>query len=148
MAFRLGVGYTVFDPQSKLSIGSRQEGPYARVGFAHRINQYFDYTLSGGRDISFNPFGGISEAYLASWQGNWHIVRKVILTTSFVYAHGNQAAYGRETYDWLGPQLLAKRPITRKLTAQLGYRFYWRGSTVPQNQYTADLASLNLEYKF
>jgi hypothetical protein len=147
LGFRAGVGYTVFEPESKLSLGERQEGPYARLGLTHRINNYFDYILGGGRDISFNSFGGISDAYIASWQGNWHVVRKTTISTSFTYQHGTQFAYGTETYDWFGPQLLIKRPITRKLTATLGYRYFWRESTLPQNQYTADLVSLNLDYQ-
>jgi hypothetical protein len=147
LGFRVGVGYTVIEPESRLSLGNRDEGPYARLGLAHRLNQYFDYTLSGGRDISFNSFGGISDAYIVWWQGNWHILRKTTLVTSFAYQHGTQAAYGLETYDWFGPQLLIKRLITRKLTAEVGYRYYWRGSTLPQNQYTADQVSLKLDYR-
>jgi len=148
LAFRGGVGYTVIEPQSGPSLGTRQEGAYARVGFAHRLNERFDYTLSLSRDVGFNSFGGIYNAYLVAWQGNWHILRKTTFGTSLVYQHGSQTAYGVETYDWFGPGLLFKRPITRKLTAGLGYRYYWRGSTLPNNRYTADLLSLDLGYQF
>ncbi len=67
-----------------------------------------------------------------AWRGwgNWHILRKITFLTSFVYQRGTQAAYGVETYDWFSPRLLIQRPITRKLTAELGYRYYWRGSTL------------------
>ena len=148
LALRAGVGYTVIEPQSGPSLGNRLEGTYARVGFAHRLNEQFDYTLNGSREIGFNSFGGIYNAYAVTWQGNWHILRKITLGTSFTYQHGSQVAYGVETYDWFGPKLLISRPITRKLTAEFGYRYYWRGSTLPQNEYTANVFSLNLGYRF
>ncbi|MGO9201819.1 MAG: hypothetical protein ACLQM8_14930 [Limisphaerales bacterium] len=148
LAVRGGVGYTALDPQSTLSLGSRQEGPYARIGFAHRLNQYFDHGLTLSRDISFSPYGGLMNDYLVAWSGNWHTLRKITFSTSFVYQHGSQAAYGAETYDWLSPRLFISRPITRRLTAKAGYSYYHRTSTLVQNQYNADLASLNLEYQF
>ena len=113
LAVRGGVGYTALDPQSTLSLGSRQEGPYARIGFAHRLNQDLDHGLTLSRDISFSPYGGLMNDYLVAWSGNWHTLRKITFSTSFVYQHGSQAAYGAETYDWLSPRLFISRPVSQ-----------------------------------
>jgi hypothetical protein len=148
MRFRLGVGYTAFEPESKNSLGGRVDGPYGRVALAHRVNKYLDYALSGGREITFNSYSGIVDLYQLEWQANWHILRKVTVGTSFSYQHGNEAAYGVETFDWFSPRISLSRPLTRKLTADFGYRYFQRGSTLAANRYTANVVSLNLTYQF
>jgi hypothetical protein len=150
MRFRLGVGYTAFQPESKDSLGGRIDGPYGRVALAHRVNKYLDYALSGGREITFNSYSGVVDVYALGWQANWHILRQVTLGTSFTYQHGSEAAYatrGVETFDWFSPRMTLSRPLTRKLIADFGYRYFWRGSTLGLN-YTANVVSLNLTYQF
>jgi outer membrane protein assembly factor BamA len=123
-------------------------GMYAQLDIRHRVNQYVEYSLSGGRTTSVAFYGGTIDRYFARWQANWRILRKVTLSTSFSYEHGSQLAAGAETYDQYGPGITLSRPITAKLSSSLGYQVYWRDSDLPGRNYTVDIVSLNLNYAF
>ncbi len=77
--FTAHAGYTVYSPESSgaTANGSDFSGMYAQLDITHRVNQYVDYSLSGGRTISVAFSGGTIDRYFASWQANWRIVRKV-----------------------------------------------------------------------
>lgn len=147
---RASVGYTQFLPESGLAsmLGEDFSGVYAQAGLTHRLNQYIDYTLSGGRMLNFAYFGGQTDQYFAALNANWHIFRKTAVTTGFSYQHGTQVATSGESYDWFGPSLQLERRITQKLTASLGYQYYWRGSDLPGREYQVNVATLRAIYKF
>jgi len=143
-------GYTVYSPDANgaLTTVSDFTGIYAQLDIRHRVNQYVEYSLSGGRNISVAFAGGTIDRYFADWQASWKILRKVSLGTSFHYEHGSQVSAGSETYDQYGPGISLSRPITAKLSSSLGYNFYWRGSNLPARNYTVNVVSLNLNYAF
>jgi hypothetical protein len=143
-------GYSVYSPQSSgaLTTSSDFSGIYAQLDIRHRVNQYVEYSLSGGRTISVAFSGGTIDRYFAHWQANWGILRKVTLGTSFSYEHGSQVFAGAETYDQYGPGISLSRPITAKLSSSLGYQLYWRDSNLPGRNYTVSVVSLNLNYVF
>ena len=90
-------GYTMYSPDSSGAIGnaSNFSGMYAQFALTHRVNQYVDYSLSGGRSITFALFGGTIDLYSASWQANWRVLREISLATSFNYNHGSQVMFRR-----------------------------------------------------
>jgi hypothetical protein len=143
-------GYTVYSPDSTRAVTTTGDftGMYAQLDIRHRVNQYVDYSLSGGRTISVAFSGGTIDRYFADWQANWKIVRKVALGTSFRYEHGSQVMSGGETYDQYGPGISLSRPLTAKLSSSLGYQIYWRDSNLPGRNYTVNVVSLNFNYTF
>lgn len=149
LRFRTSVGYAALDPQaSQNSLGGRIAGPYAAVTLTHRVNQYVDYTLRGGRSISISSYGGGIDMYYAGLLANWHILRQATLITAFDYQGGSEALAGAETFDFFSPRVALKRAFGRKLTAALAYRYCFRGSTMSGNGYSANAVSLNLDYRF
>ncbi len=147
---RASLGYTQFLPESGLAslLGEDFSGVYAQAGLTHRLNQYVDYTLSGGRMLNFAYSGGQIDQYFVAINASWHLFRKTAVTTGFSYQHGAQLATIGEQYDWLGPSLQLERRITQKLTMSLGYQYYWRGSDLPVREYQVNVATLRGIYKF
>jgi hypothetical protein len=84
-------GYSVYSPEAggAMVTSSDFSGIYAQLDIRHRVNQYLEYSLSGGRTISVVFNGGTIDRYFAHWQADWRILRKVTLGTSFTYEHGS-----------------------------------------------------------
>jgi hypothetical protein len=145
--FRLRAGYTVYETRSGIAAGGTEElsGTYVVLSMAHRLNRMLDYSLSGGRTISFSLFGGPVDAVNVSLGLNWHIMQYTSLGTSFTYDHGKQ---NLETYDRYGPAISLGRTLTRKLSANLRYQFYERQSNFTTGNYTANIVDLSLSYSF
>jgi hypothetical protein len=143
-------GYTVYTPEGGQSgyTAENFNGMYAQLTLTHRVNQYLDYSLSGGRNVTFALYGGTVEQYSASLQAQWRILRKISLGAGFDYYHGSQLLSGGETYDQYGPRISLSRPISAKLSGGLGYQVYWRGSNQADRNYTTSVVSLNLNYRF
>jgi hypothetical protein len=143
-------GYTVYSPESGggMITGGDSAGMYGQLDVTHRVNQYLDYSISGGRTMSLAFWGGTVDRYFARWQANWQIVQKLTLGTSFSYERGTQISGWAETYDQYGPGISLSRPITAKLSSSLGYQLYWRDSNLAGRDYTVSIVSLNLNYRF
>lgn len=146
----LGAGYTQFNPEYRegVTLDDSLDGFYGRATIRHRLNQYVDYSLSGGRNISFTFYGGTIDLYYARLQANWHVLEKITLSTSFDYDGGTQYDYGKEEFDRFGGGISAARNITEKLSASLGYRIYVRDSDLSYRTYTVNIVSANVSYKF
>ena len=150
MSLHGSVGYTVYTPDQTGLTNAPGDftGLYANLGITHRVNQYVDYTLNGGRTINFAFYGGTIDLYYARLQVNWRILRKISLGTSFDFEHGTQLTLGTETFDRYGPSITLGRTITSKLSATLGYQYFWRGSDVAGQSYTINVVSLSMNYAF
>ena len=148
--FTAHAGYSVYSPQGGggTTASSDFSGIYAQLDVTHRVNEYVDYILSGGRTVSVVFSGGTIDRYYAHWQANWKILRKVTLGTSFSYERGSQVFVGSETYDQYGPGISLSRPLTAKLSSSLGYQLYWRDSNLSGRNYTLSVVSLNFNYVF
>jgi len=147
---RASGGYTRFRPESgqAAELGQEFSGVYGQASVTHRVNQYVDYTLSGGRMLNFGFFGGLLDQYFVRVDAAWHIFRKTALTTRCNYQHGAQLGHAPETFDWFGPGISLSRLLTARLTASLSYDFYWRGSDLPGRDYSANVATASFIYRF
>ena len=139
-------GYTAYAPQSGAGPANASEftGAYARLALNHRLNQFVEYSLSGGRNISFGFFGGTIDLYQAALTARWHLFRKLGLATWFEIEHGSQVLVGREHFNRFGPGVGLDRAITRTLTGSLRYQYYQRGSDLPGADYAINLVTLSL----
>jgi len=149
MKLELGGGWTSFDPEVKanVDVSDTLDGFYGRAILRHRLNQYVDYSLSAGRNISFTFYGGTMDLYYARLQANWHLLQKITLGTSFDYDGGTQYDYGKDEFDRFGGGISLSRAITEKLGASVAYRIYVRDSSQSRD-YTVNMATLDLRYRF
>jgi len=144
LRFRGSAGYTDYAPEKSPD----STGVYAQIDIQHRVNQFVDYSLTGGRSISFAFYGGSVDLAYARLLANWKIMRKVSIGTSVNYDHGSQIGIGGETFDRYGAGITLSRNLTSKLSATLGDQFYWRTSNIPTREYANNIISLNFNYTF
>lgn len=146
---RVSAGYSSFSPQS--GPGAQQGGAfsgfYLQVGGTHRINQYLDYTLSGGRSLNFGFYGGMLDQFFARLEAAWHLFRHSALSTMLSYQHGTQLGPGAEVFDWLNPGISLNRAFGARLTATLSYQYYWRGSDYSGRGYSANVLMASLVWR-
>ena len=147
--FRGSAGYTQFSPEAHgQNHVSDFGGVYAQLSLQHRVNQYIDYTLSGGRSINFSFFGGTIDLYEAAWQIQWHVLKGFTLATILNYDHGAQAVGFGENFSRYGGGLSLGRHLSAKLSGTLAYQFYWRSSDLQDRDYLANILSLSFVYTF
>ena len=146
---RARAGYTLYSPgQSDAHLAAEEfTGIYARLGLNHRLNQFVDYELNGGRSISFGFFAGTIDLYDATLQVRWHLFQKVSLGAWFGFEHGSQVLIGSETFDRFGPGLGLERPITARMSASVRYQYYQRRSNIPGDDYAVNIVTMNLAFR-
>lgn len=147
---RANAGYTVFSPEKAGLFYTPEDfsGIYAQLSIMHRLNQFLDYTLTGGRNLNFTFYGGTVDLWYLRLEANWHVLDKVTLSTSFGYERGEQLDIYSERFNRLGPGIRASRSITQKLVGFLQYQYYWRESDLPNRDYTVNIVTLGLQYTF
>lgn len=150
LKLRGSAGYTAYLPTSsgQGSSATNFSGVYGQLGLSHRVNQYVDYTLSGGRSINLGFYGGTIDMYSARWAATWRVIRDIGIGTSFTYEHGTELYSGGETFDRYGPGVSLNRAITTKLSGNLAYQFYNRASNLPSRSYVLNIVTLTLSYQF
>jgi hypothetical protein len=144
-------GYVVNSPQGGGALPTATEfsGYYASLAITHRVNQFVNYSLGVARNLSTGLVGGAVDSYTANFSATWNIFRKLSLATSFVYDRGSQVGVlAGETFDQYGPNIRLSRTITKKLSSSFGYQFYERGSNLPGREYSLNVVSLNIMYRF
>src|SRR5260370_20968610 len=98
--------------------------------------------------LNFGFFGGLLDQYFARLNANWHVFRKTGIATTLDYQHGSQLGFGAETFDWFGPGISLSRLLTAKLTGSLAYQVSCHTSDLPGSDYSANVATRSLSYRF
>jgi hypothetical protein len=147
---RTSAGYLVFSPEESAALTNsvKLSGVYGQINVSHRLNRFVEYSLSGGRSLNFTFFGGTVDLYFARWQSNWTVLRQWSLATWFQYEHGTQLGDAPEKFDRYGPGLSLGRAISAKLCGNLAYQCYLRDSDLPNRDYTVNVLSVEMAYRF
>ncbi len=146
---RLHGGYTVFGPLGEALPGSSSlTGMYGDIELQHRLNQYVNYTLAAGRNLSFAFGGGTLDLYFARLAAGLNIIKDYSLAASFDFQHGSQAFGSGEIFDRYALAFNVGRTLSRKLSGSVGYSVYFRTSNQPDQGYLNNILSLNLTYNF
>jgi len=111
------------------------------------VNRYVEYSLTGGRSISFGFYAGTVDMYTTTLEMRWHLFQKLNVSVGFGFEHGTQVLVGQETFDRFGPHVAMGRPITAKMSGALRYQYYQRESDFAGGDYAINLVTLNLSYR-
>jgi len=151
MHVRAGAGYVSYLAKT----GGLDDPPfdafYVQLSLSHRLNQFINYSLSGGRNVTFGFSGGAIDLYFATLQGSWNLIRATSLSGGLTYEHGTELAVGThetETFTRYGANISLGRTLTRKLSASIGYQFFWRESDLANRDYTENIFRLSFAYNF
>ena len=150
MDARLDAGYTVFTPDTTSTNFSSAgaSGFYLQLLITHRVNRFFNYSLSAGRSIDLYYTGQPYDRYTARWQPNWNFLRKYTISTPLWWEHGTEIYYQAASYDQYGAGIDIRRQLTQKLSSSISYQFVKETSGQPYLNYTDNIVSLNFSYRF
>jgi hypothetical protein len=147
---RLDAGYTVFTPDSTSTnfSSSAESGFYLQFLITHRVNRFFNYTLSAGRSMDLQYSGQPYDRYTVRWQPNWIFLRKYTISTPLWWEHGTEIYYQTASYDQYGAGIDIRRQLTQKLSGGISYQFVKETSGQPYLNYTDNIISLSFSYQF
>jgi hypothetical protein len=147
---RLDAGYTVFSPDTTTAnlSSAGESGFYLQFLITHRVNQFFDYSLSAGRSMDLQYTGQPFDRYTARWQPNWNFLSKYTISTPLWWEHGTEIYYQTASYDQYGAGISIGRQLTQKLSSSISYQFVKETSGQPYWNYTDNIVSLSFSYRF
>jgi hypothetical protein len=123
---------------------------YFQFSLSHQVNQFFNYSLSGGRSTDSSAFGQPFDYYFARVQTSWNIFKSYQLSTPVWWERGSQlySLGGTTDYVQYGAGINVGRTITKKLSGNLAYQLIRESSSRSSLNYTANIVSLNFSYQF
>lgn len=150
MDLKLNSGYTVFSPQTSTATPVGDTGAvYFQMALRHRVNRQISYALSAGRTVNLAFFGGSVDMYYVSLQPNWSFFRYLVISTPITYQTGSELDYyAHYNFDWLSAGINLARPITQKLSANLGYLHILRTANLAGANYDINNVTVSLSYAF
>jgi hypothetical protein len=149
-AVRASVGYDQFLPEPTGGAASVEnfEGLYFQASLANRFNRFLQIGLDAGQNLNFSLYGGVINLTYARLGLDWTFLRKIHFTTSFTFEHGTQIGVEQEHFDRYGPGMSLGRELAQNLSATLRYQYYDRVSDLAGRDYTVNIATVDLQYRF
>ena len=147
---RLDVGYTRYLPAmtSTNSGTSDLSGSYFQLSAQHRVSKFLNYSLAAGRMTDF-ALGGIPvNYYFVQLQPNWRILEGYTLSTPFSWEDGTNPYNGGGKFTQYNAGVSIGHNLTKKLYSTLSYQFIRENSNLSDLNYSIQIVSLNLNYKF
>lgn len=154
LSVQLRGGYTDYIPDNSVPGNSANSdaGFYFSASINHRVNQWLNYTLSGGRSTDLSSFGQVQTRSYVSVSPAYNLFNHYQISTPFTYQSGTQPGFtptsGVANYDQLVLGITVSREITKKLSASAEYQYVDEESTLATLTYTVNIISLNITYQF
>ncbi len=154
MQVKAMAGYTLYvqSPTTMAPDVGNSGAVYGQLVLDHRLNRILNYSLSAGRSIQLGLQYGTSlrnlDLTFIRLNMNWNWVRDTRISTPLAFEYGTESGSGSETFYRLGAGLSMGRMLTDKLSASLGYQFYWKDSQTNLRDYMVNSVSLNFGYNF
>ena len=152
---RLDAGFTDYIPEhtGTNQVTQNSSGLYFSFSLTHRVNQFMNYNLSAGRSTDLSAYGQAQNYTYVTLNPNWNLFKKYTVSTPVSWRQGtrvNNYATGGNSADYQQLQLglTVGRSLTQKLSASIGYQFVRETSGEASLNYTVDIVSLNLNYRF
>jgi hypothetical protein len=147
---RLDAGYTVFTPDTTTSTfdTAAASGYYLQLLLTHRVNQFFNYSLSAGRTLDLQYSGQPYERYTVRWQPNWNFLRNYTISTPLWWEHATEVYFQTDSYDQYGAGISIGRQLSKKLSGSISWQFVKETSGQRGMNYTDNIVGLNFSYQF
>jgi hypothetical protein len=148
--FKINVGYTAYDPDDVglFALLPTSTAIYLNLEVRHRLNQYVDYSLTGGRGVNVSFNGRAYENYYADLNVTWHVLHKITVGTPFRWEQGTDVYGPGNPFSQYQTGILFGRNLTEKLSGSVGYRLVVRDGETRSGDYVVRSMSLNLNYRF
>jgi hypothetical protein len=154
MDVRLDAGFTDYIPEhtGTNQVTQNSSGLYFSFSLTHRVSQFMNYNLSAGRSTDLSAYGQAQNYTYVTLNPNWNLFKKYTVSTPVSWRQGtrvnNNATSNGADYQQLQLGLTVGRSLTQKLSASIGYQFVRETSDSATLNYTINIVSLNLNYRF
>jgi hypothetical protein len=130
-----------------------QDDLYADLTLRHEVNERFNYSLSGGREVRAGLYYARAvesvEAYYARFQAEWAFLRKMTVILPLFYQRTRETGSLRnERSDQFGGGLRLARQVGQKTWVGFQYQFVRRDSDLPNRDYQLNLVQLHMAHRF
>src|SRR5262249_26775642 len=122
---------------------------YLKFELDHRANEYFSHRLLGSKTAEIGIGSDFYDLYHIEYVADWkNFIANTEFSPSLFYEHFEKSGGFSEEGDRFGTALAFRYHLTNTITLGLDYRFIWKDSNLPDNDYYQNLAFLSLYYKF
>ena len=143
--------YLYFADNNGLNTSSSDySGPYFNLKMSHKLNQYINYSIEGGRRVQMGISSALTQQMYGSANINWQLIKKVTLGTGFLYEDITQPiAVLSDEYDRISAQIRVSYQLREKLTSSLDYQYWIKESRALVSQgYEQNRIGISLSYRF
>ena len=137
-----------FSPNGTVNDIHGFEAYYADFSFSHRVNRWFDQSLSLGRQFQLGTSSDLLDLYYARYQANWNLIRAVPFATHFSYEHGIEAGGTRQILDQYDVGCSLSYQLTQKLASSVGYDLIIKNSNLAFANYVQNRLVFDFRYSF
>jgi opacity protein-like surface antigen len=151
ISIRPRAGYVIYAFDSGGLVGNTSDlkSFYADLSLSHRLNEFFSHALYGGHQVRAGIRSDALKMYYARYEFEWKLIKNVALNGGAFYENGSDAAAATaEDYSRIGFQLGTGYQLTRNLGLNLAYQFTTKNSDRPLRDYSQNVVSLSLNYRF
>jgi hypothetical protein len=121
---------------------------YAEISADHQLSQYMNHRLALGREARSGASSELVTLWFARYENNWMLSQYLTLRSSLFYEDGKERSGQTERLSRVGVGLGFDIPLSRKLTAGVGYQFLYKDSDQAGRDYTQNLGTLQFRYVF
>jgi len=150
---RASAGYQAmqFDSGGESGDTSDNNGWYANVAIAQRMNQYWSHSISAGREsrlgLTVNYAEYVYARYVADWRLNTRMNVGAEAFLENINESGGAEQFSEEAFRWgLGASLTWK--LGRQVTMSARYRYVNKDSDLALRSYYQNVGLLTLNYDF
>jgi len=123
-------------------------GYYANVSLNHRVNLWFNYSISGGRRLGEDTGVDLLQLYFVNCQATFNLIHDLPISAQFIFEHGREYGGAGDTFNRYGVTVDMKYQISERLSGAIEYAFWNRNSNVASDSYVQNDVSLQLSYNF
>jgi len=147
---RLDLGYTSYLPAATSTNQATGDfsGYYFQLSVEHRVSKFLNYSFTAGRMTDFALFGQPVNYYFVRLEPNWLVLKDITLSTPFSWEDGTELYNAAASFTQYSGGVNITRNLTKKLSGTLSYQFVRENSSSSSLNYTVQIVSLNLLYKF
>jgi hypothetical protein len=150
------VGWTVYTPKTSSDLFNQSSSsPYFQLTWSHQLSQLMTYSLNAGYTTTAGQYSsGPTQAYNVGFGVSWNVLRGYTISTPFSWSSGNGLYQFSQNYSYYSAGISISRPITKKLSASLGYSINFQNSdysilsSAANSNYTVNNVTLSAQYSF
>ena len=121
---------------------------YAALSITHRLNAWFDHSLSAGRQAQPEITIELLDLYYARYQANWRVNEKITLNAHLGYEHGERHSSWQEVLDRYNIGAGFGYQFSKKVSGYFGFDTWIKNSDVQGYNYSQNRVYAELKYAF